>query len=697
MHHHLLRPKPIILVLLSLVLSSCTSGPARQSPGIESREVVRDQQTNNKPQASIYRELEQDQSSPYSERQIHIERAEHFDQLANQQDGKTEQHRATLSAAEHYIQAGNYQKAGETLDTLARLELDADLGDRYDVIDAYVMHANGRHQVALIRLGPLLDAAKQELERRQSPIELSNPGSSVAATNKTQIIDALLLSSLSNQALLQFEPAIDALIKREILLEGSVRAETARYTSQVINSLSAEQKLEVIERTVNPLVRNRIRQSYQVTPMNEVVGFENAPSQFDRWRDSSTRQSSRQIINAEWNAQSPKSIAVLLPFSSKYEKAAHAAKDGIEYAHQQNQSPYRPNLEFYDIGENPLLAGQHYMASLRTGADMVIGPIAKSYANQVTIAAQSVSNAPTILLGGDAYLEHSRGARNRFLYRLTMSPEAEARTVAERALKEGFVTAAVMIPNTLSGKRAEQAFLDEWQAVGGLVSNVIHYSDKQFDHSVELRSLFNINASEQRHAQISKTLGFKPKFSAIRRHDIDFVFLVANNKTGRILRPQINFFSGKKVPVLSTSGIYNGIPNAVENLDLELTRFPVMPWILHSAESAPYAGQLNMLFAMGADAYKLAAQYKSFRSNPNYQVNGNSGLLHVEANGEVIYQPVWARFIDGLATPYQSLPALDSLPTSNKSAIMQSDSLRSDQGARTYNESNWNPRSPGGR
>jgi len=307
--------------------------------------------------------------------------------------------------------------------------------------------------------------------------------------------------------------------------------------------------------------------------------------------------------------------------------------------------------------------------------------LGKEYANALNAALVNQAQ-PLILLGGDQRLSPG-------INRLTLSPERDAYTVADKAFAEGYVTAAVLSTDNKIGQRTANAFKQYWLAKGGKLSRSITYSPTQFDHTTELKQLFDINQSEYRFRQISKTLAYKPKYASYRRSDIDFVFLIADNNTGRIVRPQITFFGGSDVPVLASPSIYNGIQDETNNMDLNNTSFPVLPWILISQEVAPYAGQLNMLFALGADAYSLAANLRALRADSSLSIEGNMGLLSVKSSGEVIGQPIWADFKQGLAQTQAQLNYLLAPEPDNSEQDVQNDT---DQGIPTYNESNWDTR-----
>ncbi|MDB4512235.1 penicillin-binding protein activator, partial [Arenicella sp.] len=616
----------------------------------------------------------EDIATPYVDHDnTNIERAEYYQGLATKEANFNDRVDSTLSAAEYYVQAGDYAQAEQSANSLNISQMNPTQINRYNIVKAYVDYSKGLYESALQRLQGLL-TMQQASQHAQSDSEL-------AAENQTQRVDALLLSSFCYQQLNNDDAAISALIERESLLSGNARAETSRYTWQIINSMTRQSRLSIINKTNNVLVRNRLEQSLE----GQFAEQTKLPPQFDQWRKPSLGQT-KQTIEGAWNASSPKKIAVLLPLTSRFNKAALAVMDGIEYRHDNNQSPYKPSIDFFDIGDNPYQASQYYSSIANMGFDLVIGPIGKDYANQIfsSVGSQVNATVPTILLGGDVDLN---GQNYPTFSRLTMSPEAEGIEVANHAQRQGYVTAAVLAPSTEAGERSARAFQQQWLGLGGNISKVITYSPNQFDHSVELKQLFDINQSQARYRKISDVLGFKPEFLAYRRSDVDFIFMIADNESGRIVRPQINFFSGKTVPVYSTSSVFNGIQDQANNLDLEDTLFPVMPWILQSIDIAPYAGQLNMLFAMGSDAYQVAANYQTMRNNPELAISGKMGSLHMETSGEIIFEPIWAQYKNGLAEADDRLPILEGINQS-----IGSPNQSTSKGSNSYDDSNWDAR-----
>ncbi len=649
--------------------------------------------------------------------------AEYYRQQAAEQSDVVERVNNTLSSAEYYVQANQHQKAAEMVLSIVQFISTKEQEDRSIIVLAYADYAYANYQQALWRLEPLLNESADgstsdeqdkinewvdnaEQNRKQADDRRDYIDANKAIQPKrplsTQQVDALLLSSLCYQALNDHENAIAALIRRESALYGAARAETTRYLWQVINAVPAVQREFIMENSRNPQVQNRIRQS-----LNGTIGDVNrAPQQFNQWREDYTPNKPSRVVDSQWGPNSPRSIYVLLPLSSRFGKAAQAVKAGLEREHRLNESLYRPNLSFYDIGDNPLQIGQYYAAAVRAGADFIIGPIGKTFSNEANDSAGyfsggyaandydrryngTNSNVPMLMLGGDQQLTTGN-------LRLSMSPELEGQQVADRAWQDGHLSAGVMLPNTDRGQRVLNGFSQRWLALGGKLSQVVRYSSQQFDHSAELKQLFSINASEYRSRRLNQVLGEKLKFSPYQRGDIDFVLMVANNKTGRIVRPQINFFTNSQLPVYATASVYNGIEDSIANMDLDATRFPVMPWVVRSSKVTQYAGQLNMLQAMGMDAYRVAGSLATLRSSLDTALQGNSGQLQLHSGGEIHYQPAWAKFTNG------ELQMIDSMGMDLAPLELNSDDAEvpgidnqgnNNQRSRgSYNDQNWDSR-----
>jgi len=694
-------------ITLTILLSSCATNPYSSSTDADVKSPTQEQTevSTNVPPVPAEPKLE---STPYEYDETQAEqaaRAQHYQEQAAQQENNEARIEAILSAAEHYIQANRYEQATELLGLIDQPFTRDDHFDRSLIVYAYSDYAQGYYQQALTRLAPLVSEAidpslvDPSQEENTSKIDSSadqedrnyiepQPLAEELVTLTAQQIDALLLASLCHQALGNSENSISTLIRRETGLSGSAKAETTRYIWQVINMISLPERESLAQNARDSKVRNRIQQSL----VGKIGEVQNTPQQFNQWRDDTQNDDFKLLTKGEWNATSPRSIYVLLPLTSRYRKAANAVKSGIEREHLLNTSSFRPDLRFYDIGDNPLQIGQYYAAAINAGADYVIGPIGKNYSNEINgylsfYTNQSYSSTPLLMMGGDTPL--SNGAQ-----RLSMSPELEGQRVAEKAWRDGHLSAGVLWHPSQTNERVLKGFKQKWLELGGKLNSTIEYSPQQYDHSNQLKQLFGVHASERRHRQLSSALGFTPKFSSYQRGDLDFVFLLANAKVGRVIRPQINFYTNSQISVYGTSSLYNGIVDEVNNMDLDSTVFPVMPWVVRSSDLSPYAGQLNMLYAMGMDSYRIAGNYGEFQSNPRYAIEGNTGTISLSESGELTHQPLWARFVQGKLEVLEDL-GIDLTPLegneNNKDGGDLNDSSHL-QSKGSYNSENWDTR-----
>jgi outer membrane PBP1 activator LpoA protein len=656
------RIKPLALLMSLALLASCASSPNKPPVAVEDRDIIGQDNTLEPFDEGTGAGLLD--TAPLRAEELNVTKGDYYRQQAENAVDQASQIDDALSAAEYYIQGQDFERAYVAADILNGAALTQVQSDRLTVIKAYVAYARGQYQESLLMLQPLWQRVdtkiivQQRYENENSRRSRDNdsrrpdveeePVIPDAPILSTQQVDALLLASFNFQALNDIDSALEALIRRERSLYGRARAETTRYIWQIVSSLSEQQRQSIVQTTQNRFVLNRLE--YRA---DEQVGLINqAPQQFNKWREDDTNQAPKDIFLGEWNSNSPRQIAVLLPMSSKFNKAATALKDGIMMQHDQNHSPFRPQLKFYDIGAQVFETPQYYSAAIQSGADFIIGPLGKDYANQ--ISRYSGGRVDTLLLGGDAPLSSN-------LSRFDLSPEMEGKRTAERAWKDGHLSVAIMSDGSNYNRRSIDGFSKSWLKLGGKITKSVVYSPAQYDHSAVLKELFQINQSQYRHSQISKVLGFKPKFSEYKRNDVDFILMLSDAKTGRLLRPQINFFSGSSVPVYATSKIFNGIADNINNMDLDKTRFPIMPWVLKSSQVTPYAGLLNQLFALGSDAYTVAGNFSQLRSQSSAAFNGRTGQVSIDLNGEVINQPVWATFKGGAVEPVETL-GLDITP-----------------------------------
>jgi uncharacterized protein len=348
----------------------------------------------------------------------------------------------------------------------------------------------------------------------------------------------------------------------------------------------------------------------------------------------------------------PAHIALLLPLSGPFAKSAEAIRDGFLAAYfQRPAQDYLPVIQVYDTTGTVDIV-QLYGQAVKDGAEFVVGPLEK---DAITALRQSnIVTTPTLALN---YTD-SNDPAPADLYQFGLAPEDEARMVAERAWLEGHQQALAIIPEGDWGNRTFHAFAEYWQQLGGTVVGVNTYAVNSDDQSSSLRKLLNIDDSEARARALRNTLQTDIKFEAWRRHDADFIFMLAFPRQARQIPPQLKFLYAGDLPIYATSHIFDGRLDRAKDRDLDGVIFTDIPWLL-TPQQFPLRGktrelwpetadQYARLYALGRDAYNLIPDLDTLRASPYEEFPGATGRLIINDFNRIRRILLWARFSGGL-------------------------------------------------
>lgn len=349
-------------------------------------------------------------------------------------------------------------------------------------------------------------------------------------------------------------------------------------------------------------------------------------------------------------------IALLLPLSSDYGAAAQAVRDGFLAVDSANQNTDKPTVKVYDIGADASQAPAIYAAAIQEGAQFIVGPLGVEAAEQV--AKSGNMTVPTLLL---SHVEAIVNAHAEVpVFQFGLPPEQEAAQAAERAFLDGRRRAAVLYADNSSGQRMLAAFSSHWQRLGGTVVSAQKYTTGMSDYSDPVRQMLRIDASEARLKAVEARMRARLKFEPRPREDIDAIFLAADSKHARLIKPQLSYFRASQVPVYATSHVFGGKPDPTTDVDLDGIMFGDMPWMLASGgkidelraalpSNAPYAHTpLDRVFALGVDAYAVIPQLNRLLADPTLRFGGVSAGLSVDPNKRLHRQLLWARFRRGV-------------------------------------------------
>jgi outer membrane PBP1 activator LpoA protein len=350
--------------------------------------------------------------------------------------------------------------------------------------------------------------------------------------------------------------------------------------------------------------------------------------------------------------QPPQQLALLLPLSGTLANAGAAIRDGLLAAYYNMPGDARrPSIKIHDVGGNPETIMDAYRQAVSEGAQFIIGPLRKEAVQLLALQQFPIPVLALNRVGADTPI-------NPLLFQFGLAPEDEAREVARRAWHDGHKRAIALVPAGIWGDRVYQAFLEEWQQLGGQLLDMEHYDPEEPDHGQQIRSVLNLDGSRQRHQRLVRLLGHDLAFEPRRRKDLDFIFLLASPGQGRLIRPQLEFYRAAKIPVYATSHVYTGHPDNALDSDMDGLLFCDIPWILD-----PGWGKLQTLamsiwpdeivnysrfFALGFDALRVIPYLDRAGDDSRGTYVGATGKLTLDASQRIHRNLRWARFQNGL-------------------------------------------------
>lgn len=378
-----------------------------------------------------------------------------------------------------------------------------------------------------------------------------------------------------------------------------------------------------------------------------------------RWRTAWARHPAARILPREMEmaetmaSERPQQLALLLPLGTT---AGTIVRDAFmsAYFNLQELGGQVPAIRFYDTSNTTDILALHRQAR-EDGAQLIIGPLLKQHV--AALQAEPDLGVPTLALNN---VEGLRPA-SPLLYQFALSPEHEARQVADKAWRDGHRRVAILSPLDEAGNdffaRKRDSFVAAWEALGGHVVAQDIYTD---NYTGTITDLLELDASTARVEDIRQVVGRPVIAEQRRRQDIDFIHLVAQTAPARQIVPSLAYLYAGDIPVYASQDVYAGIPRPVEDRDLNGVIFGESPWLLDTA--AIDAGPLRELFplntaqnlrlqAFGIDAFRLYPRLRLLESSPESRMPGATGMLRLGANQNIERELTWTTITDGLARP----------------------------------------------
>jgi uncharacterized protein len=351
-----------------------------------------------------------------------------------------------------------------------------------------------------------------------------------------------------------------------------------------------------------------------------------APTRADHWRfDAGNRPAAERD-----GYRPPVQLAVLLPLTGELATAAAPVRDGL-LAGYYGESRRRPELRFYDTGGNAAGAVAAYERAVSDGADQVLGPLGKDQVEAVF--QQARSGVPVLALNRP----DAAPPRNNASYAL--APEDDGTGAANYLLARGARRVLVLSAGDDHARRSVSAFERRLQAEGSRVLQTLAVvGDSPADMTALLRG------------------------AAQREGGADAVFLAMRGPQARAIAPQLVASGLGAKPRVGTAQLLSGTGKAEQDRVLDGIAFPTDAWSVSGVKGLPRAtlvgnqlptarGPAARLFAFGYDAWLLTAYLERLALSEDGSVQGASGTLRIDVDGNVRRMPAWSTFSGGNIVP----------------------------------------------
>ena len=343
----------------------------------------------------------------------------------------------------------------------------------------------------------------------------------------------------------------------------------------------------------------------------------------------------------------PEKIALILPLTGEYANIGRVIKEGFFAAQKesQNTSPTLSHKEMqiniYDSNQNQGIV-ELYLEATRLDVDMVIGPLLKD--NVDTLLNHKPLTIPIITLN---YASDATGSVNGDIFQFGLYPEDEAEQIAEKLLDKEYNSVVVMAANNEWGERMVRRFSETYQQLQGNIQEVYYYDTEFDDYASSVQSLFHLDKSIQRHANIERVIERKLEFKPRIRDDIHAAVLFANYQNATLIYPLMKFYYADELPVYASSHAYEpGREKLLRELDGLV--YSDIPFIIDRQRYPQRENikQFPRLYALGKDAYQLINTIRRIAIS-NAELNGATGYISADENRRLHRRLDWAKFSKG--------------------------------------------------
>ena len=497
-------------------------------------------------------------------------------------------------------------------------------------------------------------SAQTAIADRQSNAALSFLSDERLVNSKMDSVQAIEFAKLKSNAYLlnrSFIASAKELMNIDSLLQRNERVENHDKIYELLMALPSRSLAVQADKEINGTSRGWLSLA-ALTKQNE-----NDPllqlQALNKWKLAWAHHTASKILPRSLEmlskivSERPTKVALFLPFQGPLSAAGKAIRDGFiagQYAHQDEKTI----ILNYDTSTESIT--DLLERAKNEGIQLIIGPLDRDI---VTELASMELKIPVLALN-----RTSDKSFNPNLYQFGLSPEDEINQVVEQTLDEGLKESVVIYPDSDWGKRNFAVFENSWGLRGGNIVDSASFSSQR-DYSGLIKSLLNIDKSEEREKELRRITGHSFEFTPRRRKDIDFILLLANSSQARGINPTLEHFYAEDIPVYSISHIHEINASWIDTIDLDGIKFCEIPWKLSAFDNVQREIQANWsgaqgglaaFYALGLDAYRLYPRLRQLKELPHQKLFGTTGRLTIDKSNIIRRELIWATFRDGRPT-----------------------------------------------
>ena len=360
------------------------------------------------------------------------------------------------------------------------------------------------------------------------------------------------------------------------------------------------------------------------------IAYRQGSRDFAVWRDEGNLLPEQPVaprhLSKVSGSPAIQSIALLLPLSSSLAGASEAVIGGaMSQLYRLFPDPNRrPAIVAIDSDQYDDAASA-YQGAIDSGADMVIGPLTKT---GVTSLSRLQNRAiPIIALN---QIEDLSSHNPQQWLSFSLSPEDEARQIADIAFGQSCREAIAVGMDNPRGRRLFDAFKARWGEHGGRLQGELLVDDPA-DTNQAMGKLLGSGSSDNRIRAIESAFDLPLDARGRGRNDFGCIFMLAPDPdVARTWRPLLIFHMTGDIPVFATSAINDGLKDP-RNRDLNGVLFLEAPAMLPPGNS----DRLGRLRALGRDALTLAQHWEQIETTEQWVLRGETGFLRRRPDGSI--------------------------------------------------------------